>query len=315
MTRQQQIREQIERGGYPTDIARMCGCSLATVYNIAKRNGLKVARREHEYIPTAKAKQIAELIGQGMTYREIERITGSDQHNVRKICLKMGIAYTDEAKRAEQLERVKSAAQLLGFDYVGGYTNNTSKITLRCKDGHTFERLWTSVITEKSTMCPECRRLEAERKATKRAAEAEANRLKSKTLKGKQRTFTVCPVCGAMVLSGKYCSERCKNRAKNKTKEVKRTRLLKGTTCDPTITLDKLWMRDGGICKLCGEPCDMEDYETRGDAFIAGDRYPSIDHVKPLAAGGTHTWDNVQLAHRICNSVKGKRYAPGVKTP
>lgn len=306
MIRQQQIREQIERGEYPTDIARVCGCSLSTVYNIAKRNGLKVARREHEYTPTEKARQIAELIGQGLTYGEIERITGSDQHNVRKICLKMGIAYTDEAKRAEQLERVKSTVHLLGFAYVGGYTNNTSKITLRCKEGHTFERLWTSVITDKSTMCPECARIKRE----KREAEAERKRMAKRTIKGEQITYGVCPVCGAMTLKGKYCSERCKNRAKNKTKEVKRTRLLKGTTCDPTITLDKLWMRDGGICKLCGGPCDMEDYETRGDAFIAGDRYPSIDHVKPLAAGGTHTWDNVQLAHRICNSVKGKRYAP-----
>lgn len=259
---------------------------------------------------TERQTEVCGLLKAGLTYKEIEDRTGYDQHNARKLALRLGLAYTDKAKRAEQLERVKSTVQLLGFDYVGGYTNNLSKITLRCKEGHTFERLWTSVIIDKSTMCPECARIKRE----KHEAETERKRMAKRTIKGKQITYGVCPVCGAMTFNGKYCSERCKNRAKNKTKEVKRTRLLKGTTCDPTITLDKLWMRDGGICKLCGGPCDMEDYETRGDAFIAGDRYPSIDHVKPLAAGGTHTWDNVQLAHRICNSVKGKRYAPlGVK--
>ena len=310
MTRQQQIREQIERGEYPTDIARMCGCSLSTVYNIANRNGLKVARREYEYTPTEKARQIAELIGQGMTYREIERITGSDQHNVRKICLRMGIAYTDEAKRAEQLERVKSTVQLLGFNYVGGYTNNLSRITLRCKEGHTFERLWTSVNIDRSTMCPECRRLEAERKATKRAAEAEANRLKSKTLKGKQRTFTVCPVCGAMVLSGKYCSEQCRNRAENKGKDIRRRHKLARAERDPGITVEALYRRDHGICYLCGKPCDFDDYRKDGETFVVGDTYPSIDHVHPLSKGGSHTWDNVKLAHHRCNTLKSDKIYP-----
>lgn len=27
-------------------------------------------------------------------------------------------------------------------------------------------------------------------------------------------------------------------------------------------------------------------------------------HVLPVVKGGTHTWDNVQLAHRGCNSSK-----------
>ena len=38
--------------------------------------------------------------------------------------------------------------------------------------------------------------------------------------------------------------------------------------------------------------------------FIAGKNYPSIDHVNALANGGTHTWDNVRLAHCECNRRK-----------
>lgn len=41
-----------------------------------------------------------------------------------------------------------------------------------------------------------------------------------------------------------------------------------------------------------------------GDTFIAGNMYPSIDHVRPLSRGGLHEWGNVKLAHRICNSIK-----------
>jgi len=41
-----------------------------------------------------------------------------------------------------------------------------------------------------------------------------------------------------------------------------------------------------------------------GDTFIAGNMYPSIDHVVPLSRGGLHEWGNVKLAHRICNSIK-----------
>jgi 5-methylcytosine-specific restriction endonuclease McrA len=34
---------------------------------------------------------------------------------------------------------------------------------------------------------------------------------------------------------------------------------------------------------------------------------PTVDHIIPLARGGSHTWDNVQLAHHLCNSLKGDR--------
>jgi 5-methylcytosine-specific restriction endonuclease McrA len=38
--------------------------------------------------------------------------------------------------------------------------------------------------------------------------------------------------------------------------------------------------------------------------FIAYGLYPSIDHIVPLAKGGNHTWNNVQLAHHYCNTLK-----------
>lgn len=256
---------------------------------------------------TERQTEVCGLLKAGLTYKEIEDRTGYDQHNARKLALRLGLAYTDEAKRAEQLERVKSTVQLLGFDYVGGYTNNLSKITLRCKEGHTFERLWTSVIIDKSTMCPECARIKRE----KHEAETERKRMAKRTIKGKQITYGVCPVCGAMTFNGKYCSERCQKRAENKSREIRRRQKIASTEREPGITVEALFRRDHGTCYLCGGQCDFDDYRKDGENFIVGDTYPSIDHVHPLSKGGSHTWDNVKLAHHRCNTLKrDKTYPP-----
>lgn len=73
---------------------------------------------------------------------------------------------------------------------------------------------------------------------------------------------------------------------------------------DRDITLDKVFKKNKGRCHICGKECDINDYIVKDGAFIAGNYYPSIDHVIPLAKGGQHSWDNVKLAHRICNSLK-----------
>ena len=76
---------------------------------------------------------------------------------------------------------------------------------------------------------------------------------------------------------------------------------------DSSINLEKLYNRDKGICALCGGYCDYNDFIFIGGTFIAGYTYPSIDHIKPLSKGGAHTWDNVQLAHKYCNSIKSDK--------
>ena len=60
------------------------------------------------------------------------------------------------------------------------------------------------------------------------------------------------------------------------------------------ITLKKLYIRDKGICGICGKPVPSKQ--------------ASPDHIKPLGKGGTHTWDNIQLAHVSCNKSKKDTY-------
>lgn len=76
---------------------------------------------------------------------------------------------------------------------------------------------------------------------------------------------------------------------------------------DQSITLRDVFDRDGGRCRLCGGLCDYDDFTLRQGVTIVGDNYPSIDHITPLSRGGTHTWDNVQLAHMHCNRVKSNK--------
>lgn len=152
---------------------------------------------------------------------------------------------------------------------------------------------------DKSYLCNVCK-----------TKEKEINKIQSKRLK-----YTIihrCQYCGEIFhisdkwKGKKYCSAECRNKKENKRKEIRRrTRLITNGKYDDTITLKKLYKKYNGVCQICGKKCDYEDYViTEKGVHIAGNMYPSIDHMIPLAKGGTHTDNNVQLAHRICNSIK-----------
>jgi len=57
-------------------------------------------------------------------------------------------------------------------------------------------------------------------------------------------------------------------------------------------------------CAICGDRVDPKDF-TDDEFFVAGPNYTSVDHVIPLAAGGSNEIENLQLAHMFCNSLKG----------
>ena len=78
---------------------------------------------------------------------------------------------------------------------------------------------------------------------------------------------------------------------------------------DKSITMEKLRERDGDICQICGLPVVDSDINNGH----AGRMYPTLDHIIPLSKGGSHTWDNVQLAHMSCNAGKQNRVGITVK--
>lgn len=59
--------------------------------------------------------------------------------------------------------------------------------------------------------------------------------------------------------------------------------------------------RDGDDCKICFTR--IEDFDLPWPHPLS----PSVDHVMPVRAGGSHRMDNLQLSHLVCNHRKGAR--------
>lgn len=64
------------------------------------------------------------------------------------------------------------------------------------------------------------------------------------------------------------------------------------------VSYDAVFLRDEGICQICGLP-------VLKDKFMDPNWSGSIDHILPISKKGEHSMANCQLAHRICNSLKG----------
>ena len=80
-----------------------------------------------------------------------------------------------------------------------------------------------------------------------------------------------------------------KNLDKHRLHQAKRRAQIYSTRTGK-IDLDKLL--ENMICGICNNPI-LVDYE--------------IDHIVPLSRGGTHTQDNLQLAHSPCNNTKNNK--------
>lgn len=278
---------------------------------------------------------IIDLRRGGMGYNEIAERLGTAKHVVVYYCKKFGLTGRIAEQQPKRLDE-KTVADYVdrsGFDYVGGYQMAKKPITVRCRVcGRTFERqfhVFRDVVNgtwNAQNNCPLCsqdkkdekraqeeqRRIEREREAQE-IAKRRAEQLSLKVAKEMEKRLAnhVCKNCGVEFCqastgynSERYCSERCQFRWTNRIRSEKRHRTLMDRKHDKDITLDRLFKRDDGICYLCGGQCDWNDGEDKNGVFVAGNNYPSIDHVVPVSKGGTHTWDNVRLAHRLCNTIK-----------
>lgn len=69
-----------------------------------------------------------------------------------------------------------------------------------------------------------------------------------------------------------------------------------------------LYRRDGNKCHICGKAVSKKDFtRTPEGRFVAGPKYPTVDHVVPKSKGGTHDLNNLKLAHKSCNSQKSAK--------
>lgn len=88
--------------------------------------------------------------------------------------------------------------------------------------------------------------------------------------------------------------EREAHKAHNKARRVR----LRGGDAINVRPWD-IFERDDWQCRACG--CDTPS-ELRG---TTDDNAPELDHVIPVACGGTHVPENLQCLCRVCNILKG----------
>lgn len=246
-----------------------------------------------------------------------------------------------QAKEAE--ERLKAVLESKGFVYCGGYTDRDGKVEIACKACGSKFMNCVDTVRHGVVICPACERervlaRRAERKAesVKRQKELEAKwaeqRRQTQIRKQRERDAKldkvyVCKVCGKeytprqyMASEGLrffsnpgYCSHECNRKAMNRAKKMapsgktghyyERARKY-GVEYIPGITLKKVVARYGLRCAICGGMCDWNDHTW---SSCSGPLYPSVDHIIPMAKGGPHIWENVQVAHLMCNSEKGDK--------
>ena len=89
-----------------------------------------------------------------------------------------------------------------------------------------------------------------------------------------------------------FCSDKCSKRA-----EHRKRRAVKAAAFVANVYTADIYERDGYRCQLCNKP-------VKRDAVVPHPKAPVLDHIIPLAKGGTHEPANVQLAHFMCNSIK-----------
>lgn len=175
------------------------------------------------------------------------------------------------------------------------------------------------------------RKLIQQKEIEKRKARQEAERIAKNPLglsyyqlsiQEKYDVVRVCEVCGneytirdRMTKEGlKYCTDsgccsrfctkkraRIKRRAGGFNDNHRHRAKIYGCEYDGSVTLKKLIKRNGLRCAICGEMCDPNDHEWTD---YNGPKQPTIDHIIPMSKGGGHVWNNVQVAHAICNSIK-----------
>ena len=299
-------------------------CDEAMAYYVAGHSQTETAEKYGVSVPVIEYARKKRGLSNGRSFQEAGRIAANNTTSKRKA----------EAERC-----VASRLDDLGFDYLGGWKDKNSKLKIRCKKcGYVFERIHLVARTGKCE-CPECRRklTEIRMKEKQRARQEEIKKQKKKreaerkmknpngfSLYQRKREeklaeVYICKECGKEYTPREYvedaglktfsncgfCSVSCRKRsARKKQKDIKtiRHRVKKyGCVFDSSVTLKKLIERDGLRCHICGGMCDPNDH---GWTEHFGPTSPTIDHIYPLSKGGSHTWDNVQVAHALCNSKK-----------
>lgn len=300
------------------EIASISGYKNSGYINqVLKKYGVAISAKQ------ARNEKMRSFKAEGHTNKEVAEKFGVGLSTADSICkgIKAKRKIVPERKRAKQCDEIISRAvneRLQNIKYAGNYTGSDGTVDLECEVcGHVFTRSW-SATRHGRVGCPECAKAQSianqkSKEHDRKIAKADQTIKKQQSKRGREvvrllkraERLHACPVCGEITDNQKYCSEQCRRKAYNQRKEFSRRNKVAKAMIDADISLEKVYEIANGVCNICGGKCDWNDYRYKDGFFIVGDTYPSVDHIVPLAKGGVHSWNNVQLAHHICNSRKG----------
>lgn len=241
--------------------------------------------------------RMAGMYSDGMSTAEIEAATGIQKRYVSKLLKEHGIELgTNRIGKAKKEQRaaLRESRQEARRAILSGFNELSNEIR---EDGS-------------------CKALKA---ATNRVGGYSKRFVKTaEHIERYAPTIEVCDHCGKSYVffpssrrygrkkASRYCSDLCRARANRANSDIGHRLRKHGSGDKPrdSIKLDEVIERDNGICYICGCRTSKDDHYYRRGWFTVGDSYPTIDHVYPIARGGTHTWDNVRLACHRCNSEK-----------
>lgn len=147
--------------------------------------------------------------------------------------------------------------------------------------------------TRRHICSDECRKELARQKAREREEKKHVSRI------------VTCRECGQEYRSAygskrsAYCSDGCMRRATRRASKLVRKARQRSTSAVDSINPIDIFERDGWCCYICRRKTPRG---LRGTTLPTA---PELDHIVPLAKGGTHTPDNVACCCRACNAAKG----------
>ena len=315
------------------EIAEEVNRSKSCVISTWEKAGLKKR-------PTLHQKEVMRLREKGLCCAEIAEKLNKPSGTIRNTANAIGMPFTEEEKQrsiAIGLEKSKIHSKEVQFGtveertekqiaylkehhpnwtYISGWLSSDGFMELKCNQcGSVISKSAVSVRHSNSLICPGCFEIKKEQKAQQRQAkriiynEQRSDRFWDKFWLEEYTPATVktCIYCGAAFVNrpGQCCSDVCSKKRANQLHDKRLRNIYKR---DRSISLQKLYTLQNGVCWICGEKCDFDDCSVdKNGNFIVGKRYPSIDHIYPLSKGGSHSWDNVALAHHYCNTLKSDK--------
>ncbi|MCW2882519.1 MAG: putative phage protein [Sphaerisporangium sp.] len=89
-------------------------------------------------------------------------------------------------------------------------------------------------------------------------------------------------------------------RAHKRRQDQQRRNRIRANGPVESFTVTEIGQRDGWLCGICQDTAHPVDPGRKRPHPLS----PSIDHIRPVAGGGTHTRDNVRITHWFCNLKK-----------